>query len=158
MNVYIMRHGDADTRVQEDKQRPLTETGELEVKVMAKWLGSEGVKFDAIFVSPYKRAQQTAKLLHTLLAADVPLQTFSLITPAGSASEVHDYIDGMLSVERWQNILLVSHMPLVSYLSAEMSTDKSAPIFATASVLHIDYDLQKMHGPIVRHISPDNFC
>lgn len=153
-----MRHGDADTRIHIDAQRPLTEQGVLEVKVMAKWLANEAIEFDAIFVSPYLRAQQSAQTLKAEINASAALQTLDLITPAGSASEVHDYLDGMMTLERYSNVLIVSHMPLVSYLLAEMSFEKSAPIFATAAIAQIDYNTKLMAGHIVNHVSPDDFC
>ncbi|WNC69576.1 phosphohistidine phosphatase SixA [Thalassotalea nanhaiensis] len=158
MNIFIMRHGDADTKVHIDDQRPLTEQGILEVKVMAKWLANENVEFDAVFVSPYLRAQQSAQTLTTELNASAVLHTLDLITPAGSASEVHDYLDGTIALERYNNILIVSHMPLVSYLLAEMSFEKSAPIFSTAAIAQIDYNTKLMAGHIVNHVCPGDFC
>ncbi len=152
-----MRHGEACTQIREDAQRPLTELGKLEAKVMAKWLKSTNIELDAIFVSPYLRAQQTAQTLYDDLKLSIPLQTLELITPAGKAGEVHDYLDGMISLERYENVLLVSHMPLVSYLLAELSIEKSAPIFATAAIAQIDYNKQLMAGHIINHVCPDDF-
>ena len=158
MNVFIMRHGDANTEIQQDKERPLTDVGILETKVMAKWLKSELINFDAVFVSPYLRAQQTAKTLANEMLLEVNLQTLNFITPAGSASETHDYLDAIISLEKLNNVLVVSHMPLVSYLVAEMSVEKSSPIFATASIAELNYDTAKMKGHIIRHIAPDDIC
>ncbi|WP_371186087.1 phosphohistidine phosphatase SixA [Thalassotalea maritima] len=158
MNIYIMRHGDAQIGNFEDKKRPLTETGELEVKVMAKWLAGKRCQFDAIFASPYLRAQQTAQVLVHEIAIDLPVHTLDLLTPDGDAKQVHDYLDGMLAIEKWQNILLVSHMPLVSYLSGQLTADQHTPLFPTASIAEIDYDQRLMRGSITQQFSPTNFC
>lgn len=45
-------------------------------------------------------------------------------------------------------------MPLVSYLVAELTYDQQSPIFQTAAVAHIDYDIKTMKGQLVQLISP----
>ncbi len=158
MNVLIMRHGDAQLQASVDAERPLSELGFLEAKVMAKWLTIENIKLDAIFVSPYIRAQQTAKTLVAALNIEKELQTLDNLVPEGSASFVHDYIDGVISPEQYENVLLVSHMPLVSYLCAELTVASDSPLFSTAAIAKIEYQSDLMSGRLVKLVSPDDFC
>ncbi|WP_286233159.1 phosphohistidine phosphatase SixA [Thalassotalea sediminis] len=154
MKLYVMRHGQASTRATSDAERELTEKGHLEAQCMAKWLNKNGVVIDQVFVSPFVRAQQTANTLVAALNHSAPLKTIDSITPAGDAVDVHDYIDGICEAEKLENVLIVSHMPLVSYLVEELTFDRNAPLFATASIAEINYDKLKMKGDLVKHVSP----
>ncbi len=158
MQLYIMRHGQAETFGNDDASRPLTEEGKLEVAVMAKWLHSTEIEFDHLFVSPFLRAQQTAKILLAALNISLPQTTLGLITPEGNAQKVHDYIDGVCSVERFDKLLIVSHMPLVSFLTAELTVEQESPIFQTAAIAQIDYNLKRMKGHLTRLVSPHDLC
>ena len=156
MQIFIMRHGQAEPIAPSDALRPLTASGINEVKVSGQWLAENQHNFDCIFVSPYLRAQQTADTVIDQLSGEQNRKTLSFITPEDSAKEVHDYIDAVCSVEQYQKILLVSHMPLVSYLVAELTFDNTMPIFPTASVAQIDYQLEKMQGEFVTLVSPND--
>ena len=158
MQLFVMRHGQASSYASNDAQRELTEQGFLEAQVMAKWVNEQSFTFDKIYASPYVRAQQTAKTLAKSLVNACEVDTLSFITPADQASVVHDYIDGVCQVEKLSSLLLVSHMPLVSYLTAELTIDKNAPIFPTAGIAHIDYDLRKMKGELIAFVSPNDIC
>ena len=68
---------------------------------------------------------------------------------------MHDYLDAVFSLEQYKKILLVSHMPLVSYLVAELTSDNTMPIFQTASVAQIEYDTTRMLGEFVTLVSPN---
>ncbi|TMM44799.1 phosphohistidine phosphatase SixA [Colwellia ponticola] len=181
MQVYIMRHGEAESFFGQghfdDSQRALTAQGNIEVNMMAKWLEKMQIKPTQVFVSPYIRAQQTCALVTTMMQTTIT--TLDFITPAGDVKQVHDFIDGWCSeqcskqntkqaqqsiyqavniedVE--QSLLIISHMPLVSYLVAQLTQSANAPIFATAAIAHIDYDIDKMHGTLQRLMSPIALC
>ena len=155
MQIFVMRHGQATLMGRSDSQRPLTETGRLEVERMAKWLNNSSFTFSHILVSPFVRAQQTADILVEKLNCSASLSTLDLITPSGSAREVHDYIDGACSSEKYKNILIVSHLPLVSYLTAELTVECFAPIFQTGAIAQIDYNVKHMNGHVVQLVSPN---
>lgn len=169
MKIFIMRHGEAANIKGNDSLRPLTGHGMREAEKMGSWLVSCEPKLQHIFVSPYLRAQQTstkvfdalakAKLLH-----GINLETIDFITPAGNASQVHDFIDGLIKVNEYLSaagkdddnvaILLISHMPFVSYLVAELTGSLNMPIFSTGSVAVIDYNIEEMQGKLVEMMSP----
>ena len=154
MQLFIMRHGQASENFREDFQRPLLEEGCKEVSIIATWLSTSGITFDHILVSPFVRAQQTARIINAENSPDSSLSTVDIITPSGRAEQVHDYITELLHSSSIENMLIVSHMPLVSYLTAALTFDKACPIFQTAGVAQIDYDKQKMFGNIVNFVAP----
>lgn len=161
-----MRHGEAQNFIEQgsrdDSQRALTHQGEQEAQVMASWLQKSHIPPTHVFVSPYVRAQQTCKIVTSLMQTNTT--TLDFITPSGDAKQVHDFIDGYCSdnldksSEQDQSILIVSHMPLVSYLVAQLTQSENAPIFATAGIAHINYDVQKMQGELLGLVTPLDLC
>jgi len=166
-----MRHGEAQNPVSHsqtnDSERELTKQGQFEAQLMESWLTKMKIEVGQIWVSPFIRAQQTCELVSKNLG--VKAQTLSFITPAGDAKQVHDYIDGVIvgqlesmsenvNETELEALLIVSHMPLVSYLVAELTNYQDSPIFATAAIAEIDYDIKSMQGRLVRLISPLDLC
>lgn len=154
MQIYIMRHGQADNKGNEDSLRELTVKGKFEVSVMAKWIEENTTLLDEIVVSPFVRAQQTAQILSDNLSSNTPHNTLNFITPSGSAQNMHDYIDGVSVANKVKSLVIVSHMPVVSFLVAELTFDNNSPIFQTAGIAHIDYDEKLMKGRLVGFIAP----
>lgn len=166
MKIFIMRHGQAANIAGEDSLRPLTREGMLETEKMGLWLAGCKAVLMNVFVSPYLRAQQTGEnvtnvLMKAALLKSNTCKTLDFITPSGNARQVHDFVDGLLKNEGFasdtnQAILFVSHMPFVSYLVAELTGTVNVPIFSTASVAIIEYDIELMQGNLVDIISPSN--
>ena len=158
MQLFIMLHGDASMIAKTDAQRPLTDQGMAEVSLMGKWLKDLDVNIEYLLVSPYLRAQQTASVLLSLLDYNPQNKTINSITPSGNAAQVHDYIDGFIAINHCQQLLMVTHMPLVSYLVEDLTVEHQSPIFQTAAIAQIDYDIKSMKGELVRLISPLELC
>jgi len=158
MKIFIMRHGQASFHAESDAQRPLTKQGVLEAELMGKWLEKNAICPDMIWVSPYLRAQQTLNAVVQDQWCSTKATTLSLITPEGSAKAVHDLIDGELSVNSVKQLLLVAHMPIVSYLVSELTQDQHAPLFQTAGLVEIDYEPSTMKGEFVSMVSPEDLC
>lgn len=166
MQIFIMRHGEAANLVGDDSLRTLTDQGVVEAKIMGQWLLQSRPKLLDVFVSPYIRAQQTcANVSSSLIKANLftnQVKTLDLITPSGDASQVHDFLDGLLSqynttelVGNNSAVLFVSHMPFVSYFVAELTDKHQMPIFSTGAIAVIDYDTQRMKGQLVEIMSPE---
>jgi len=179
MQIFIMRHGEAANIEGEDSLRPLTEQGMLETEKMGLWLARRNPALMNVFVSPYLRAQQScanvAKVLQEscLLNGIIP-EILNFITPSGSAAQVHDFIDGLFhesdslienihsdesnsdesNSDEDKAILIVSHMPFVSYLVGELTGSMNTPIFSTGAIAIIDYDIKQMQGQLVSMVSP----
>jgi len=166
-----MRHGEAQNpanySLASDGERKLTKQGEFEAQLMADWLTKMNVDVAHLWVSPFIRAQQTCAIISKNLAVKPEILDF--ITPAGDAKHVHDFIDAFAleqldnskindSDKDPQGVFIVSHMPLVSYLVAELTSYQAAPIFATAAIAEINYDIKLMKGELVRLISPLDLC
>lgn len=140
MRIYIMRHGEAETFAPTDAERPLTGRGQQHSEQMALQLASQLADgLDLVWVSPYLRAQQTWQVMARHLPAPEKLMTVDEITPYGQAEDVAAYLKAMITVEQPQTVLIVSHLPLVGYLAAELVPDLPPPMYRTSAIAVIDY-------------------
>ncbi|WP_394220984.1 phosphohistidine phosphatase SixA [Alteromonas gracilis] len=156
--LFIMRHGEAEAPRLDDKSRQLTPLGREQAKTAALWLKkqycSKGV-VDLALVSPYRRAKQTHDMVSLDILAD-KVESNEDIVPEGSPRLVSDYIDGLLhaainSKKPIKKLLVVSHMPLVSYLVDELCQSYTTSLFSTASIAVIKYSLSEHKGTLVTH-------
>ena len=166
MQIFIMRHGEASNQgistTQADSLRPLTTQGELEVSKMGRWLARHHKGKLHVMVSPYLRAQQTCE--HVLAAynkevnASIEQKTLDMITPMGDVEQVHDFIDGFLVDQDDDNsaILLISHMPFVSYLLAKITKSQHLPLFATGAIALLEYQPRAMQGELINLVYPES--
>lgn len=158
MYIYIMRHGEAVPDMLNDRQRPLTAVGIKEANAANNWLLEQTAVHETevshAFVSPYIRAQQTFAEVSTGLSLAETL-TLDDIRPTGDCFTLHHFIDVFCTQrENVSALLLVSHMPFVSYLVDELCGQPLSIIFATGSILCIDYDLSQSKGRLVERFDP----
>lgn len=148
-----MRHGEAEPLSSQDSQRQLTARGQHEVSQMALWLQQHYAAFDWIWASPYLRTRQTAELM---LAKQQPFSQFEIVpelVPEGDAALFKSYFDARISKNPDARVLLVSHMPLVSFLVEAFTVQGQAPIFTTAQLACIDYRPEQ-GGRLLERLSP----
>ncbi len=155
MKLLIMRHGEAQLVADSDMQRPLTNAGINQVKQTAAWLidneiiPKQGIDF--AFVSPYLRTRQTFAVLNEILPIN-DVEYSQDILPCSVTSIAHDYLDTKLSfLGQPECVLMVSHMPFVSYFVDIVCKQQISPLFATASVVVIEYDLKRSQGKLITH-------
>ncbi|QCZ94104.1 phosphohistidine phosphatase SixA [Salinimonas iocasae] len=155
--LFIMRHGEAEPARRDDRQRQLTDNGRLQSLATSEWLEkySQHQTIDMALVSPYRRTKQTFEMMqqhHRFLNN----QICNDIVPDGDIHLTHDYIDALLQQSRsrlkpLRSILLVSHMPFVSYLLDEICQIQRMPLFATASVAVVNYSGIGHRGELLEH-------
>ena len=133
MKIYIMRHGQAGLYARSDAERELTGTGRQQSADMADWLSAVEPSLDCVLYSPFVRATQTWQVVapyfqarNVMICAD--------ITPSGDAAQIADYVRALAEQYQYQNMLLVSHLPVVSYLTAELTAGEHMPAFATSAI------------------------
>ena len=159
MQIIIMRHGDAEPIKLNDKERNLSSLGEKQAQQAGRWLNkyyaaSKGIEL--ALVSPYQRAQQS----YYQLATQVKVARKEIcedIVPEGSSKLVHDYIDYLIAqnkVER--NLLLVSHMPFVSYLFDELCGLGESLLFSTSSCAIVEYVPETLSAQLIELYYPNS--
>lgn len=155
VNLVIMRHGEAEPLSSQDSQRQLTASGEREVTQMAFWLQKHYAAFDWVWSSPYLRTQQTAQLM---LAKQPPFSQLEIVpelVPDGEVTRFHDYLDARLADKPDARVLIISHMPLVSFLIESFTLPGLMPVLDTAAIACIDYHPGKA-GALLEQLSPQN--
>lgn len=114
MRLYIMRHGDAILQASSDAQRPLSPLGIRQCQSMIECF-SECLP-DAMVVSPYLRAQQTANQVQEGLLKQFDrtcsIETLPGITPNNEPAQVLS----TLAQYDVACLLMVSHQRLVGSL------------------------------------------
>lgn len=136
MQIYIMRHGQAEMMAFSDAERNLTDIGREESELMAKHLIKEGVTLDAALVSPYVRAQQTWESVSPFFEGVTNIQVLPCLTPSGSARKTVDELLA-LQAEGVKSVILVSHLPLVGYIVGELAPAAGVPAFSPSAIGHI---------------------
>lgn len=157
VNLVIMRHGEAEPLSSQDSQRQLTARGQHDVNQMALWLQQHYATFDWIWTSPYVRTRQTAELM---LAKQAPFSQLDIVpelVPDGDAALVKRYFDARIAEKPDARVLLVSHMPLVSFLVEAFTIPDQAPVFSTAQLACIDYRPQQ-GGKLLERLSPQELA
>lgn len=153
MRIYIMRHGQAEVLAGNDSERQLTDAGCFESSQMADWLSEQLEPLQWVLLSPYRRAVQTWRTVERTIPCEQS-QFLDELTPSGDAQRVCDYLYALIDQEKLENLLIVSHLPLVSFLVEMLAPGAGAPVFHTAAVACIDYDPKTMLGELLWMQSP----
>lgn len=156
MHLIIMRHGDAMPVQVEDSSRELSRFGYAQATAAGKWLQqryiADGIEMS--LVSPYVRACQTLTGVSGVVA--IKRQEVSKdLTPNANVQLTHEYINYLLSEQKIsQSLLVISHMPFVSYLVDELTSTEQSLFFDTSSIAIIDYDPAKGLGKLIEIYHP----
>ena len=138
MKLYIVRHGDASA-AGSGGERPLTELGLEKAAAAGQLLAAEQPQ--RVLYSPKLRTRQTAEAIVTACGGIASVEEESLLPPS-SAYDVCAAVEESGA----DNIVLVSHMPLVAELvawftrgeSRSESRDYALPGFPPAGVVALD--------------------
>jgi phosphohistidine phosphatase len=126
VNIFVLRHGEAGTRVSiasKDFERPLTETGKNDIEKIANSMLQLGVSFDKVISSPLKRAKETAEILTKVYEKQSPkLEVWEELRPEGSRSEL---LQKLSKQKQDTDVLLVGHEPYLSTLIGEIISGSS---------------------------------
>ncbi|MDH0649031.1 phosphohistidine phosphatase SixA [Pseudomonas sp. GD03858] len=151
MKLWVLRHGEAESRANTDAERRLTAHGREQVLHSAARL--LGQPLQAIIASPYVRAQQTAALVHGALGFAEPVRTAPWLTPDSDVEQVIGEVE-RLGLE---HVLLVSHQPLVGALVGMLAhghLQQTVPM-STATLAELEGDwplaglmtMRALHAP-----------
>lgn len=108
MELLLWRHAEAEEG-SDDLNRPLTERGQRQAKLMAEWIRKYAPKEMRILVSPAVRTQQTATAL------ELPFETLRRLGPDACVSE-------LIAASEWPTApgatLIIGHQPTLGRLAA----------------------------------------
>ena len=116
MEVYILRHGDANPQTKkavDDSKRSLSEAGIKEIENVSWLFVKFVIKFDRVFSSPLKRAKQTAEIIMKNQKKSELIELNEL-KPEGSIEEVCKKISKQ---KEESAVLIIGHNPLLANLA-----------------------------------------
>jgi phosphohistidine phosphatase len=124
MNLYILRHADADKRDEEkfpdDNQRQLVKKGKTKTEKIAKFLKKRKIKVSLILTSPAERCREAAKIVRKeLKLPKEQLVKLDCLLPEGSNADLIAEIKEKYSVD---SLLIVGHDPNLSLLISQLLT------------------------------------
>jgi phosphohistidine phosphatase len=125
LNLYILQHGEAVAK-EIDAERPLSEQGIRDIRILALHMQNMGVQLGNVFHSGQLRAEQSARLVAETISPGIqPLQTEGL-NPNDDPTVIIGDIEQIN-----ENILIASHMPFVSRLCSTLLTGTVDAEFAS---------------------------
>lgn len=145
MKIYIMRHAQAENKTGCDFSRKLTKQGIVCAEKMGELLATSAPEIDCCWVSPLIRAEET----YNGVAKSIKFKKTEItveLEPDGSEYEVLNLIN---KTTCYSNILLVSHLPIVSYIVSLLTKNSKMIMFAPASLVCIDYSLKTKSGQLL---------
>ncbi len=147
MNLYLLRHGEAEPRHYDDSLRALTSHGKQEVINVARQFAKHNITLTSCFHSPYTRTTQTCALFLAESGIAIKAEPLSLLTPNHRALQVLAFLRTMQS----EHVLLVTHNPLVSELLAVLTDTEveTMHIFSTSELDAVECQACTAGGGVV---------
>lgn len=151
MQLFIIRHGEAELDTKPDSARQLNLQGQQECESAGHWIEKRCRDFDLVLISPFVRAQQTWKMLERQGITAKQFETLQDLTPESdpetAACAIKAYSQGL------KNVLVVSHLPLVCFLVDELVAE-TCPLFATGSTAVVEIEENDIKGHLITLVSP----
>ncbi len=156
MRIYIMRHGDANQNIFEDRIRPLSELGVQAVSRVGNYLKLQNVKIDLIITSPFLRTYQTAEIISKIFNIEDKIEESNKLLIESCPNEI---ISDLSKKNVENGILLVGHQPSVGNLISHLTNGKQVNITmgkAALACIEIDHSLRQNNGVLKWMINPDD--
>ncbi|HYC27096.1 MAG TPA: phosphohistidine phosphatase SixA [Nitrososphaerales archaeon] len=119
MDLFILRHGEAGTRMSsgKDNERSLTEAGRMEMARISRAMATDEFNFDVVASSPLKRAKETAEIVNRGLKRKAKVEEWMELRPEGSRE---DLFRRLSKYKPDSSVLFVGHEPYLTSLIGEL--------------------------------------
>jgi len=131
--LWIMRHGLAESNFDTDFNRALSGVGALQAKDIAFQLKNEESLPKEMLVSPFRRTQETAAVIHEILELSNPFETEDMLVHFAD----HKLLGDFLLAANKESLIVVSHMPIVARLTQYLVPECQIYGFETAQTVKI---------------------
>lgn len=125
MYLYVLQHGEAVPK-ETDPDRPLSELGIRDIRILAMHMQNMAVELGKIFHSGKLRAEQSASLIAEIISPEVKPVRADGLNPNDDPAVIVSDIEQM-----GENVLIASHMPFVSRLCSTLLTGETNAEFAS---------------------------
>lgn len=145
--LWIMRHGLAESEFDSDFNRALSAIGRREAESVANQMMLSQNLPTEMLVSPFRRTQETAQVVHKILAIDKPFETEEMLVHFADHRVLGDYL---LSSDK-SSLIIVSHMPIVAKLCQYLCPSSNIFGFQTAQVVRLEFE-QDLNSQAVQNV------
>lgn len=137
INLFIVRHGDADpkTDLSEDYNRELTKKGIKQLKRVAKFLDKMDYNIENVISSPLVRAYQSADIIVDELKMNVKIEKNDNLKPEADVNATINLLKELKG-----NSIIVGHNPNISLLFNKISGTNGEIKKGGIAVLKFDKD------------------
>lgn len=154
MELFLLRHGHAIANAPADSERPLSDRGRADVRSTIAQVVKELTALDAVWVSPYLRAQQTWAEACGLLPSVPTVVEQEAVIPSGNPRAVIQ----LMAAAKLESLLIVTHQPFVGDLLDYLCGFESGRYFlGTAHLVAVDLpEVEAGLGELRWHKNPSN--
>ncbi|QQS37705.1 MAG: phosphohistidine phosphatase SixA [Ignavibacteriales bacterium] len=138
MNLYLIRHGDAEAISESGKDfdRKLTHAGIEQMKLAAQGWQSLIDQFDVIVASPLVRAVETARIISDVFNYKKDIMLDNNLISGGSTSEVVILANSLNLI----NVAMIGHQPDLSQHTSRLISNANASIaFEKGTIAKISF-------------------
>jgi phosphohistidine phosphatase len=148
MDIYLLRHGEADWPdwKKSDDERPLTKPGKKEVHEVGKFLKRIKARPELIVTSPLPRASQTAEIVAGHLK--IKCRKDKLLAPGFGRQE----LERILKKYPAESLMVVGHEPDFSHTIAQLTGGEVK--LSKAGVALVELDRSWRNGRLLWLIPP----
>lgn len=118
MHLYLVRHGEAVSDV-EDPKRPLSSNGKAALKELCETLRNFEIRVHELRHSQKLRAQETAQILAEAITSEGGVREVSGLNPN---DDILPLVEELEVSE--QDLMLVGHLPFMDLLASRLLTGK----------------------------------
>ena len=113
MELYLLRHADADTIAETDDARPISDKGVGQARKVARFCEAREMEKVRVLASPLRRTHETAEIVARHLGAELLVVPWlkSGMRPQGALEHLREYAEE-------KAVMLVGHEPDLSALVA----------------------------------------
>ncbi len=134
-----MRHGLAESEFDSDFSRALSHVGKKQATDIALQIqASEDFLPTNMLVSPFRRTQETAQIVHEILKLETPFESEELLVHFAD----HQLLGEFLLQGNFEHLMIISHMPIVARLCQYLSPKCNIYGFHTAQVVKLNFDIK----------------
>jgi phosphohistidine phosphatase len=115
MDLFLLRHANADTKAATDDARPLSDKGIAQAQKVARFCEVNRLKPEIVLSSPVLRAYETARIFVDVLKGELVSARW---LACGMRAETA--LDELRAYQKFQKVMLVGHEPDFSLFATHL--------------------------------------
>jgi phosphohistidine phosphatase len=162
MQLFLLRHAEAEPAAANDEMRVLTAKGSKQAEAVGKFCLKHGFVPEIILSSPLTRAEETARLVAHELGLSKLVQIAEFLRAGMTAerafSGLREFLVGLVKREKYPekaNIMLVGHEPDFSNLAGALIGGRAQSVhFRKATLMGVTLQELKPGAGTIEFIVP----